>query len=152
MKKVILILSFVLSTLLFGEIQGEKSEFSYRVFDKNNDIRYLTFSKNDKGIYNKIQFRKANKKKFKNEILEIEKLWDFADKEIEIELSYISVGYPLQYKSVLKNYIDAFLNSKKWKKHIDDGNKEFGYDLIREIMLENNIYFLDELLYKKGYY
>lgn len=87
-----------------------------------------------------------------SEIQYIRSLWDSARQAIDIRLTSVSVGYPLQYTDVLKNHVTAFKRSPEWQAHVKNKGKTLDYPLIKSTMLAGHVYQpLEDLLKEYGY-
>lgn len=121
------------------------------VLESDSMSRSLAFYKNkDSSIFHHFnyQFQPEKEINLSAELEYIDKLWTAAKDSIEIDLTSIMVGYPLEYKDVLSNQIVAFRDSPEWNTNED---KLKDYDLMRKIMMQNNVYRpLDSLLRLKG--
>ena len=86
----------------------------------------------------------------KDELVLINKLWAIAQDSIELGLTSLMLGYPLEYKDVLQHQIIAFRDSPAWNDALEEALFQ-NYELMRGIMKEKKVYYpLDSLLQTKG--
>ena len=144
-----------------GQVKVTKSEVDYSLkTEQDSIIRILTLWKDlDSTVYTSIKYsisdfnQTENTFNLKNEISTIQKLWDIAEDSIEFELRSFNIGYPLLYQDILKNHIQAFVDSKEWQDHVKLYGKKLDYQIIKKVMVEANVYKpLNEFLKSKGYY
>ena len=162
MKRLILIV--ILFIVVVGAYSQEFSRTSvdFSIQDPNN--KSLRFDKGPQSnIFTEFHYQDLNYgvkkvRELKDEIKIIEMLWNAAKDSITINLEYVHVGYPLQYKDILEKQIEVFINSPEWKKHLVHREKNKtpswsqDHDLIKKIMFEGKVYnALDDLLIKFGY-
>ena len=77
-------------------------------------------------------------------------MWHEATPKIDIQLTSINIGYPLEYDDVLTNHIKAFSTTDQWVD--DEGTHErIDYRKVAQVMYANNVFPLDELLTDFGY-
>lgn len=148
------------STFLNAQIKIRKSNVDYSVRSEKDSIsRILTFWKDkDSTIYTSVKYSISDfnsissEKKLIDEINTINQLWDIAKDSITHDLQSFNIAYPLQYSDILKNHIQAFIDSKEWQNHIKQYGKKLDYSIIKKVMLENNVYKpLNDFLKTKGY-
>ncbi|PLX11792.1 MAG: hypothetical protein C0597_14545 [Marinilabiliales bacterium] len=159
-KVILFILSSILSVSVKSQIQISKTNADYSLSIKQDSVyRILSFWKdNDSTIYSSVKYtisdftQNQDEKYLEDEIIVIQKLWDIADDSIQYNLESFNIAYPIQFTDVLKNHISAFLKSKDWQNHVNKNGKKLDYDIIKKVMLENDIYMpLNEFLKTKGY-
>lgn len=73
-------------------------------------------------------------------------MWREASQKIDIQLTSINIGYPLEYDDVLTNHIKAFSTSDQWGTH-----DRIDYKRVAQVMYAHNIFPLNELLTDFGY-
>ena len=161
--KVILILVYfsLLSMDAFSQVEISKSsvDFSLKI-EQDSIYRILTFWKDlDSTIYTSVKYsvsdfnKTATTKNLANEINTINQLWETAEDSICFNLQSFNIGYPLLYSDILKNHIQAFINSEEWQKHLELNGKILNYKIIKKVMMEANTYkLLDDFLKTKGLY
>ena len=133
---------------LWRNIELYDSETDYTLVIDNDSIRrILSFRKNvDSSEFRYINYQISNnqKRNLKDEIQFIDRLWRLAEDSINITPKGIMVGYPLEYKDVLKNHIEAL----KETGNFDINN----YDSLRLIMISKHVYQpLETYLKSRGY-
>ncbi len=117
----------------------------------------LTFHKHlDSTRYHFMRLRKPDEvRSLKDMLPTMASLWKAAEDTIDIQLSSLNIGYPLEYDDVLTNQIQVFSSSEKWLNHLrTQGNTQgnnVDYALVSEIMYANNIFPIYELLADFGY-
>ena len=159
-----IIISILFFCLIYNSSQGQitidKSTVDYSVqLEQDNVIRILTFWKDkDSSIYHSVKYsisdfnQTVSEKKLADEIPYIKQLWQIAEDSINYNLQSFNIGYPLLYADILKNHINAFLNSKEWQNHVKENGKKLDYKIIKKVMDENNVYQpLNTFLQTKGY-
>ena len=162
-SRILILLSLILLLIepLYAQISISTTSVEYSLTYKQDSIyRILTFWKDkDSTIYTSVKysvisFETTNlNTKLSEEIPFIKQLWNKAEDSIQYNLQSFNIGYPLLYSDVLKNHIQAFLNSKDWQSHVKQNGRTLNYEIIKKIMLENNIYKpLNDFLKTKGYY
>ncbi len=159
-----IILSFIFilfaSEAIFSQVTVSKSEVDYSIkIEKDSILRILTFWKDkDSTIYTSVKYSVSDfnntlsEKNLEDEINAINQLWEIAKDSITFNLQSFNIGYPMYYSDILKNQANAFINSEKWKNHTIQYGKTLDVNLIRNIMLEQNVYEpLNEFLNNMGY-
>lgn len=145
---------------LNAQVTVSESQVDYSVkLEENNIIRILTFwNDKDSTIYHSIKYSSSDfnqaqsEKKLADEIRYLNQLWKIAEDSIQYSLQSLNIGYPLLYSDILKNHINAFLNSKEWQHHIEQNGKKLDYKIIKKVMVKNNVYQpLNAFLEAKGY-
>lgn len=123
------------------------------VLESDSMSRSLAFYKNeDSTTYRHMnyQFYTDSEVLLKDELVLVNQLWSIAEDSIKLNLRSLMLGYPLEYKDVLQNQIIAFSESTEWKE-VKDGELNENYQLMRDIMKAQNVYYpLDSLLETKG--
>ena len=77
--------------------------------------------------------------------------WMVVNRDSEINLQSVHIGYPLEYTDILMRHIDGFKNSTKWNEYVSQNGKKPNYKLTAEIMLELDVYKpLNDFLKTKG--
>jgi len=148
------------SQSLFSQISIEKTNVDYSItLEKDSVYRILSFGKQfDSGIYTTVRYsisdfnHKPKDKALKDEIKTIKKLWELTEDSIQYDLQSLSIGYPLQYSDVLKNHIQAFINSEAWQNHVKKNGKKLNYEIIKQVILDYDVYKpLHDFLKTKSY-
>ncbi len=113
----------------------------------------LTFYKHkDSTVYRHFRFRAPESaRKLMETLPTLAAMWQKAQTKIVIQLNAINVGYPLIYRDVLTPLIQAFSKSEKWVTHVQINGQKIDHQLVEAIILESNIYPLEELLVDFGY-
>jgi hypothetical protein len=161
--RIIFVFLFVFSAneSLFSQVSISKSEVDYSLkIEKDSVHRILTFWKDkDSSIYSSVKYsisdfnNISSEKKLIDEINTLNLLWDIAKDSIALNLNSFNIGYPLLYSDVLKNHIQAFIDSEDWQNHIKQNGKNLNYEIIRKVMIEANAYKpLNKFLKTKNYY
>lgn len=123
------------------------------VLESDSMSRSLAFYKNeDSTTYRHMnyQFYTDREVLLKDELVLINKLWAIAQDSIDLNLTSLMLGYPLEYTDVLQNQIIAFSESTEWNE-VQEGELNENYQLMRDIMKAQNVYYpLDSLLETKG--
>ena len=133
---------------IYGDVEFCESKREYTLFYEKDTIqRILSFRRNNDSIlFDHINYQTTHNQKIKlsDEIKYIDGLWETIDYVIDVQLKSIMVGYPLEYKDVLINHIEAL----KERGNFDINN----YDLLRSIMLSKHVYQpLETYLKSRGY-
>lgn len=155
MKIIILVLMFFSSVILSSEISFSRSETNFSIRDQDGD-KYclLTFRKTaEDSVFNYLKYSSCSKKgEFVHELAVVDSLWKLAQDSIKIYLTAADLGYPLEFKAKIKEYIQTFLDSEEWMEHVSVNGKTLNYEIMRKVILENEIYpEIDELFCKHGY-
>ena len=161
-KIILILLSFLfLFQLVYSQTTISKSDVDFSLkIEKVSVIRVLTFWKHkDLTIYSSVKYsitdfnKITTERNLADEISIIDQLWDIAKDSIIFDLQSFNIGYPLLYSDILKNHIQAFIDSKDWQNHIKQNGKKLDYEIIKEVMLRNDVYKpLNDFLKTKGYY
>lgn len=77
-------------------------------------------------------------------------LWSAASAKIDIRLTSVNIGYPLEYDDVLTHHIEAFTSSDLWQAN-GPHDERVNYSLVSQIMFAHNIFPLHELMTDFGY-
>ncbi|MBU8892331.1 MAG: hypothetical protein KOO66_06100 [Bacteroidales bacterium] len=150
----------LLFNFLNAQVSIEKSVVDYSLKIKGDSVyQILSFWKHkDSTIYKTVKYsvtdfnNPAQEKKLIKEISTIDGLWSIAKDSIKFDLQSFNIGYPLLYSDILKNHIRAFLDSEDWQNHLRQNGKKLNYEIIKRVMLDNNVYQpLNEFLKTKGY-
>ncbi|MCB2195600.1 MAG: hypothetical protein KQH79_07055 [Bacteroidetes bacterium] len=163
MKNLIVILNLFLglNSLLNAQVTISKTNVDYSLkLEKDSIVRILTFYKvADSSFYHAIHYAISDFSHtgtefiLKNEIEFIQQLWNMAEDSISLELRSANIGYPLEYSDVLANHIQAFLDSEQWQKHITQNGKKLDYEIIKTVMLKQDVYKpFHDFLKSKGYH
>lgn len=156
-----IILIVFVSETIFCQVTVSKSEVDYSLkIEKDSILRILTFWKDkDSEIYTSVKYSVSDfnvissQKILENEIKTINLLWDIASDSINFNLQSFNIGNPLLYSDILKNHIQAFIDSENWQNHVKLNGKTLNYEIIKMIMEESNVYKpLNEFLNTKNYY
>lgn len=155
MKKAILLVMLLGTVFLFSDITFTRSSVDFSV---RNDIdgKYclVSFRKTaDDTVYNYLKYSSCTKcESFANEMKMIDSLWTLAEDSIKIDLNAADLGYPLEFKGKIKEYIQTFLDSEEWMGHVSVKGKSLNYDIMRKVIFENEIYpEITELFNNRGY-
>ena len=149
------------SETLFCQVTISKSEVDYSLkIEKDSILRILTFWKEkDSELYTSVKYSVSDfnvissEKILENEIKSINQLWDIASDSIIFNLQSFNIVYPLLYSDILKNHIQAFIDSENWQNHVKLNGKTLNYEIIKMIMEESNVYKpLNVFLNTKNYY
>lgn len=162
MKNLVVLLSLFLglNSFLNAQVTISKTNVDYSIkLEQDSIVRILTFYKSaDSTVYHAVHYSISDfshaSKEFilKNEIEFIQQLWKIAEDSISLELRSANIGYPLEYSDVLYNHIQAFLNSEQWQKHIKQNGKKLDYEIIKTVMLKQDVYkTFHDFLKTKGY-
>lgn len=122
----------------------------------NRDSAYRTmafYKAQDSSTYTSFNYQLSlrNETILSEEVKHIDYLWSIADDSISIGLKSIMIGYPLEYRDVLKRHIVAFQSSTIWQEKKDLPIDQT-YKLVREVMLASNVYKpIDSLISLYGY-
>lgn len=163
MKKIVVLLSLFLglNSFINAQVTISKTNVDYSLkIEKDNLVRILTFWKNkDSLVYHSVKYSISNfnpdesKYYLKNEIEFVEYLWNIADDSIPLNLKSANIGYPLIYSDVLSNHIQAFLHSEQWQNHLKQNGKKLNYEIIKKVMLKQDVYKpFNDFLKLKGYH
>ncbi len=157
---VLIILALFTTSSLYSQIIVNQSEVDFSLkIEQDSIYRILTFWKDkDSSIYTSVKYSVSDfnhnsaKKNLTDEISTINQLWDIANDSITFKLQSFNIDYPLLYADILKNHIQAFLDSDEWQNHVKQNGKKLDYEIIKRVMLEANIYVsLDDFLKSKGF-
>lgn len=155
MMKTIFILMLTGSVFLFAEITFIRSGGDFTVRNQHEGKYCLiSFRKTaEDSVYNYLKYSSCSKSgSFQHEMNTIDSLWSLARDSIKIELSAADLGYPLEFKSRIKEYIEAFLDSEEWMGHVSVNGKTVNCEIMHKVIFENEIYpELTELFKKHGY-
>lgn len=143
MNKCLLSLILFATAFLFSEITFNRSSVDYSV-RKEFEGKYfiVSFRKSpDDSVYTYLKYSGNSKSgSFDEQMAMIDSLWTLAEDSIKIGLNAADLGYPLEFKSKLEEYIRAFLDSEDWMVHVTLKGKELNYDLMHKVIYENDIY------------
>lgn len=162
MKKLVVILSLFLglSSVINAQVTISKTDVDYSLKHEQDSIaRVLTFYKDaDSSLYHAINYSISdfnsadNKLILKNEVEFIQQLWNIAEDSISLKLRSANIGYPQQYSDVLSDHIQAFMDSEQWQNHLKQNGKKLNYEIIKTVMLEEDVYKpFHDFLKTKGY-
>ena len=133
-----------------AQVEVDTSYRSYSIkLTSGDDYRVLTFSQDDSSGYVHMNYfaNTSHAQPLSSEIPYLCTLWDSARQAIDIRLTSVNVGYPLQYADVLKNHVTAFKRSPEWQAHVKNKGKTLDYPLIKSTMLAGHVYCpLEDLL------
>lgn len=129
----------------------EESPTEFQISDSTGFL--ATFTKNkDSSFYHHLRFKSPEEQEMlKSALPVLSKLWSEADKKINIQLKSINVGHPLEYNDVLTDQVQAFSTSGQWGNRIITNDQNIDYSLVEDVMMENQVYPLEELLNAFGY-
>ncbi|MCK5169114.1 MAG: hypothetical protein KAQ75_04470 [Bacteroidales bacterium] len=160
--KLLILLSFLfLFQSVYCQITISKSKVDYSLkIEKDSTTRILTFWKDkDSTIYTSVKYsvidfkKKSTEINLTDEISTINQLWNIAKDSITFNLQSFNIGYPLLYSDILKNNIQAFIDSKDWQNHIKQNGEKLDYNIIKKVMLDADVYQpLNDFLKTKGFY
>lgn len=110
----------------------------------------LTFFKHkDSSYYHSLKYSTSeDQTQFKQTLANFEKLWIAAQSEIDIRLTSLNVGYPVQYDDLLSQHIKVFSSSRSWE---TGGDEKIDYRSIEETIMSSRVYPVNELLASFGY-
>ena len=154
------IVFFFIRILSYSQVVIQQTETDYTLkIETDSIIRHLTFWKDrQSNLYTGCKYSYTKFKKLthpinlSDEIPMIEILWKMATDSISIQLSSFFIGYPEEYSDIYQNQINAFIRSEKWQNHIKKNGKTLDYQLLHDVMMENNVYKpWNEFLLTKGY-
>ncbi len=157
----VFLLVFTATESLFSQVSVRKSEVDYSLkIEKDSIYRILTFWKDkDSTNYSSVKYsisdfnNISSPKKLIDKINTINQLWNIAKDSIALNLNSFNIGYPLLYSDVLKNHIQAFIDSEDWQKHVKQNGKTLNYEIIKKVILEANVYKpLNSFLRTKNYH
>jgi len=139
-----------------SNLKVKRSEVDFSLLLRDSlDYRVLIFSKQSDSVqfvHMKYSSVVSDSLLLENEINTIKRLWNIASDSIDISLSSVNIGYPMEYKDVLKRQIEAFLSDKEWREFVNENGKKVNYELTRKIMLDHGVYDqISPLLQEKGY-
>lgn len=139
---------------ILAKVEVRRSVVDYTlVLKSDSTTRSLAFYRNkDSTVYNHMnyQFYTDNEVLLKDELVLINILWDIAQDSIELNLTSLMIGYPLEYQDVLQNQILAFRDTPEWN-DVREEDLFQNYGLMRGIMKSKRVYYpLDSLLETKG--
>ncbi len=158
---IITICLFLLYNSTDAQIKIEKSVIDYTLkIEKDSIYQILTFWKHkDSTIYSSVKYsitdfnKITTERNLADEISTINQLWDIAKDSITFDLQSFNIGYPLLYSDILKNHIQAFIESENWQNHVKLNGKKLDYNIIKKVMLDANVYqALNDFLKTKGFY
>ncbi len=112
----------------------------------------MTFHKQIDSIsYHSMRFRKPDSVRQLLPLLPtLASLWSTASAKIDIQLTSINIGYPLEYDDVLTNHIKAFAQASQWT-GTSQASERIDYAMVAQVMYRHNIFPLYELLADFGY-
>ncbi len=148
-KKLLLTICFsVILYTLTAQITISRTSVDFSVtYNEDSTYRILTFWKDqDSSIFTSVKYsitdfnKNPEVKILSDEIATINQLWNIAKDSIEFKLESFNISYPLFYSDILNNHIKAFNESPIWQNHIKQHGKKLDYGIIKNVMLEYNVY------------
>ncbi len=163
MKKLVVILGLFLglNSLLNAQVTISKTDVDYSLkLEQDSIFRILTFYKDaDSSLYHAVNYSISdfnsadNEFNLNHEVEFIQQLWNIAEDSILLKLRSANIGYPQIYSDVLASHIQAFLDSEQWQMHIKQNGKKLDYEIIKTVMLEEDVYKpFNDFLKLKGYH